>query len=149
MSRTVRTRWSRPARRTAPSSHRQGDRARAANAGHSPGAATTKVRQMSRPARVIALANQKGGAANATTTLNLGVGLHDLGARVLAVDLDPQSNLSMSQGIDVEALEVGMFHVLTGRAAISEIVETREIDIAPAGIELAGAERALHSSIRR
>ncbi|HEX2507688.1 MAG TPA: AAA family ATPase [Miltoncostaeaceae bacterium] len=104
---------------------------------------------MSRPARVIALANQKGGVAKTTTTLNLGVGLHDLGARVLAVDLDPQSNLSMSQGIDVEALNVGMFHVLTGRASITEIIETREIDIAPAGIELAGAELALSSMIGR
>jgi chromosome partitioning protein len=104
---------------------------------------------MSRPARVIALANQKGGVAKTTTTLNLGVGLHDLGARVLAVDLDPQSNLSMSQGIDVEALNVGMFHVLTGRASITEIIETREIDIAPAGIELAGAELALSSIIGR
>ena len=104
---------------------------------------------MSRPARVLALANQKGGVAKTTTTLNLGVGLHDLGARVLAIDLDPQSNLSMSQGIDVESLGVGMYHVLTGRAALSEIVETREIDIAPAGIELAGAELALSAMIGR
>ena len=70
---------------------------------------------MPRSARVIALANQKGGVAKTTTTLNLGVALKDMGARVLAVDLDPQSNLSMSQGIDVEGLEVGMYHVLTGR----------------------------------
>ena len=100
---------------------------------------------MSRPARVLALANQKGGVAKTTTTLNLGVGLHDLGARVLAVDLDPQSNLSMSQGIDVESLDLGMFHVLTGRAGLSEIIETH----APAGIELAGAELALSSMIGR
>ncbi len=104
---------------------------------------------MSRPARVLALANQKGGVAKTTTTLNLGVGLHDLGARVLAVNLDPQSNLSMSQGIDVESLDLGMFHVLTGRAGLSEIIETHEIDIAPAGIELAGAELALSSMIGR
>ena len=104
---------------------------------------------MSRPARVIALANQKGGVAKTTTTLNLGVGLHDLGARVLAVDLDPQSNLSMSQGVDVESLPVGMYHVLVGQASIAEIIETREIDIAPAGIELAGAELALSGMIGR
>ena len=60
---------------------------------------------MPRSARVLALANQKGGVAKTTTTLNLGVALKDLGARVLAVDLDPQSNLSMSQGIDVESLD--------------------------------------------
>jgi chromosome partitioning protein len=104
---------------------------------------------MSRPARVIALANQKGGVAKTTTTLNLGVGLHDLGARVLAVDLDPQSNLSMSQGVDVESLPLGMYHVLVGQASIAEIIETREIDIAPAGIELAGAELALSGMIGR
>ncbi len=104
---------------------------------------------MSRPARVIALANQKGGVAKTTTTLNLGVGLHDLGARVLGVDLDPQSNLSMSQGVDVESLPLGMYHVLMGQASIAEIIETREIDIAPAGIELAGAELALSGMIGR
>jgi chromosome partitioning protein len=104
---------------------------------------------MSRAARVLALANQKGGVAKTTTTLNLGVALHGLGQRVLAVDLDPQSNLSMSQGIDVESLGVGMYDVLTGSAAMSEIIEVREIDIAPAGIELAGAELALSATIGR
>jgi chromosome partitioning protein len=69
--------------------------------------------------------------------------------RVLAVDLDPQSNLSMSQGIDVESLGLGMYHVLTGSAAITEIIEAREIDVAPAGIELAGAELALSATIGR
>ena len=104
---------------------------------------------MPRTARVLALANQKGGVAKTTTTLNLGVALKDMGARVLAVDLDPQSNLSMSQGIDVEALGLGMYHVLTGSAAITEIIQAREIDVAPAGIELAGAELALSATIGR
>ena len=49
-------------------------------------------------ARVIAFANQKGGVAKTTTTLNLGVALAEQGLRVLAVDLDPQGNLTMSQG---------------------------------------------------
>jgi chromosome partitioning protein len=104
---------------------------------------------MPRTARVLALANQKGGVAKTTTTLNLGVALKDMGARVLAVDLDPQSNLSMSQGIDVEGLETGMYHVLTGAATIADIVHVREIDVAPAGIELAGAEIALSQMIGR
>jgi chromosome partitioning protein len=104
---------------------------------------------MPRTARVLALANQKGGVAKTTTTLNLGVALKDLGARVLAVDLDPQSNLSMSQGIDVETLGLGMYHVLTGVAAVTEIIQAREIDVAPAGIELAGAELALSAAIGR
>jgi len=104
---------------------------------------------MPRSARVLALANQKGGVAKTTTTLNLGVALKDLGARVLAIDLDPQSNLSMSQGVDVESLSLGMYHVLTGTATMSEIIQAREIDIAPAGIELAGAELALSAAIGR
>jgi chromosome partitioning protein len=104
---------------------------------------------MARPARVLALANQKGGVAKTTSTLNLGVALRAQGMRVLAIDLDPQSNLSMSQGIDIESLERGMYHVLTGSASLAEIIQAREIDIAPAGIELAGAELALSATIGR
>ena len=72
-----------------------------------------------------------------------------MGLRVLAVDLDPQSNLSMSQGIDVEGLSLGMYHVLTGSVPVTAIIEEREIDVAPAGIELAGAEIALSAMIGR
>ena len=104
---------------------------------------------MPRTARVLALANQKGGVAKTTTTLNLGVALKDMGLRVLAVDLDPQSNLSMSQGIDVETLDTGMYQVLTGSVPMSGIIQQREIDVAPAGIELAGAELALSAMIGR
>ena len=104
---------------------------------------------MPRTARVLALANQKGGVAKTTTTLNLGVALKDMGLRVLAIDLDPQSNLSMSQGIDVEALDTGMYHVLTSGLPMSSIIQQREIDVAPAGIELAGAELALSAMIGR
>lgn len=104
---------------------------------------------MSRSARVLALANQKGGVAKTTTTLNLGVALRDMGYRVLAVDLDPQSNLSMSQGIDVEELPLTMFDVLVRETPISNLIQAREIDIVPAGIELAGAELALTATIGR
>lgn len=104
---------------------------------------------MSREARVLALANQKGGVAKTTTTVNLGVALAAKGLRVLAVDLDPQSNLAMSQGIDVERLEGTMYDVLVGRAAMRDIIHPCEIDVAPAGIELAGAELALSATIGR
>ena len=104
---------------------------------------------MPRTARVLALANQKGGVAKTTTTLNLGVALKDMGLRVLAIDLDPQSNLSMSQGIDVETLDTGMYDVLTSGLPMSSIIQQREIDVAPAGIELAGAELALSAMIGR
>lgn len=65
------------------------------------------------------------------------------------VDLDPQSNLSMSQGIDVENLRDGMYDVLVKALPISDMVQVREIDVAPAGIELAGAELALSAMIGR
>lgn len=104
---------------------------------------------MSRPARVLVLANQKGGVAKTTTTLNLGVALKERGARVLGVDLDPQSNLSMSQGIDVEDMNLTMFDVLVRGVPLKDIIYAREIDIAAAGIELAGAELALSAMIGR
>ncbi len=104
---------------------------------------------MSRSARVIALANQKGGVAKTTTTVNLAVALREQGRRVLVVDLDPQSNLSMSQGIDVESLDVTMFDVLVHGRSIADVVHVREVDVAAAGIELAGAELALSSMMGR
>ncbi|MCL5736658.1 MAG: AAA family ATPase, partial [Actinobacteria bacterium] len=51
-------------------------------------------------AKVLAFANQKGGVAKTTTTINLGVAFQELGYRVLAVDMDPQGNLTMSMGLD-------------------------------------------------
>jgi len=100
-------------------------------------------------ARVLALANQKGGVAKTTSTLNLGVALSELGRRVLLVDLDPQSNLSMSQGVDIDGLERTMYDVLVDGEPMDAIIERREVDIAPAGIELAGAELALSAMIGR
>jgi chromosome partitioning protein len=104
---------------------------------------------MPRTARTLALANQKGGVAKTTTTLNLGVALRELGHRVLAVDLDPQSNLSMSQGIDIEQLDATMYDVLVSGRPLKDLVHAREIDVAPAGIELAGAEMALTATMGR
>lgn len=104
---------------------------------------------MPRSARVLALSNQKGGVAKTTTTVNLGVALRNSGLRVLAVDLDPQSNLSMSQGIDVESLQVGMYDVLVRGLPMADMIVARELDVAPAGIELAGAELALSALIGR
>src|SRR5881296_4277529 len=91
-------------------------------------------------AKVIAFANQKGGVAKTTTTLNLGVALHELGHRVLLIDLDPQGNLTMSQGMNPDAIERSMFDVLVHRLPIDQVIEPREVDIAVASIDLAGAE---------
>jgi chromosome partitioning protein len=98
---------------------------------------------------VIALANQKGGVAKTTTTLNLGVALREMGHRVLLIDLDPQGNLTMSQGLNPDAIERSMFDVLVHRIPISEVIEQREVDLAVASIDLAGAELALSAMIGR
>ena len=76
-------------------------------------------------ARVIAFANQKGGVAKTTSTLNLAVALKELGLRVLVIDLDPQGNLTMSQGLDPDTIERSMFDVLVHRLPIQEIIARR------------------------
>ena len=100
-------------------------------------------------ATVISFANQKGGVAKTTTTLNLAVAFKESGHRVLAVDLDPQGNLTMSQGIDPDKVETSMYDVLVDKVPISEIIQKREIDIAVASIDLAGAEIAMSTQIGR
>jgi chromosome partitioning protein len=98
---------------------------------------------------VIALANQKGGVAKTTTTLNLGVAFAEQGFKVLLVDLDPQGNLTMSQGLNPDTIERSMFDVLVHRMAIEQVIESREVDIAVSSIDLAGADMALSSQIGR
>lgn len=98
---------------------------------------------------VIAFANQKGGVAKTTTTLNLAVAFAESGYRVLCVDLDPQGNLTMSQGIDPDKVEKSLYDVLVNDMPLSEIIQKREIDIAVASIDLAGAEIAMSTKIGR
>jgi chromosome partitioning protein len=100
-------------------------------------------------AKVIAFTNQKGGVAKTTTTLNLAVAFSEKGHRVLCVDLDPQANLTMSQGIDPDTLDVSMYDVLVNHISIREVIRKREVDIACASIDLAGAEIAMSTQIGR
>jgi chromosome partitioning protein len=99
--------------------------------------------------QVIALANQKGGVAKTTTTLNLAVAMKELGYSVLVVDLDPQGNLTMSQGMDPDGIERSMFDVLVHAVPIEEVIHSAEVDVAVSSIDLAGAELALSSMIGR
>jgi chromosome partitioning protein len=99
--------------------------------------------------RTLAFANQKGGVAKTTSTINLGVAFKEKGYRVLVVDLDPQGNLTMSQGMNPDSIERSMFDVLVHRVPMSEIIHTAEVDIAVSSIDLAGAELALSSLIGR
>jgi chromosome partitioning protein len=99
--------------------------------------------------RVIALANQKGGVAKTTTTLNLAVALKEKGMKILCVDLDPQGNLTMSQGLNPDEIDRSMYDVLVHKLPIEQVIHEREIDLAVSSIDLAGAELALSSMIGR
>ena len=100
-------------------------------------------------AQIIAFTNQKGGVAKTTTTLNLAAAFVEKGHRTLCVDLDPQGNLTMSQGIDPDTLDASMYDVLVHGAPIRDVIRRREVDVACASIDLAGAEIAMSTMIGR
>jgi chromosome partitioning protein len=102
--------------------------------------------------RVMALANQKGGVGKTTTAVNLGACLADLGYRTLVIDLDPQGNASTGLGINIRELRVSMYDVLLSDAAIEDCVEpaaVRNLFVAPANLDLAGAEIELVPALSR
>ena len=97
--------------------------------------------------RTVAVANQKGGVAKTTTVASLGTALAEMGKKVLLVDLDAQSCLTFSLGIDPETVELSVHDVLLGRVgAPMAILPTDDgVDLLPATIELAGTEAQLMS----
>src|ERR1044072_7568074 len=99
--------------------------------------------------KVIAFANQTGGVAKTTTTLTLAVAFSEKGFRVLCVDMDPQGNLTMSQGIDPDTLDLSMYDVLVHKTPMRDVIKRREVDVACASIDLAGAEIAMSTMIGR
>src|SRR5918996_754881 len=94
---------------------------------------------------VIAFANQKGGVAKTTSTLNLAVAFKEKGLKVLCIDLDPQGNLTMSQGLNPDEIDRSMYDVLVHKLPIEQVIHEREVDLAVSSIDLAGAELALSS----
>src|SRR5207302_484938 len=90
-----------------------------------------------------------GRAPPGRAALHSGHALAEQGLKVLAVDLDPQGNLTMSQGLNPDTIERSMFDVLVHRLPIQEIVQKAEVDLAVSSIDLAGAELALSSLIGR
>ena len=101
-------------------------------------------------ATVLAVANQKGGVGKTTTTLHIAAAMAELGRAVLVVDLDPQACLTFSLGYDPDELQPSLHDTVVGRAELAEtIVQHGEVDIAPASIDLAGAEVTLLSRTGR
>jgi chromosome partitioning protein len=97
--------------------------------------------------RTIAIANQKGGVAKTTTVASLGTALAEQGRKVLLVDLDAQSCLTFSMGLDPESVELSIHDVLLGRVGAAMAIQPTEdgCDLLPATIELAGTEAQLLS----
>jgi chromosome partitioning protein len=101
-------------------------------------------------AKVYAVANQKGGVGKTTTTLNVAAAMAELDRAVLVVDLDPQGCLTFSLGYDPDTTEPSLHDTVVGRATLADtIVQHGEVDVAPANIDLAGAEVTLLSRTGR
>ena len=105
------------------------------------------------PARIIALANQKGGVGKTTTTINLGAALAELGRRVLLVDFDPQGSLSVGLGVNPHTLEHSIYNLLLSRdTPIDDVIDqtgVENLDILPSNIDLSAAEVQLVSEVAR
>ncbi len=105
-----------------------------------------------RPARILAVANQKGGVGKTTTAINLGTALAACGLRVLLLDLDPQANATTGLGAAPGAREPDTYDLIIGAAALPEVVaetEVPDLDLAPTSMHLSGAEIELVQASRR
>ena len=105
------------------------------------------------PARVIAVANQKGGVGKTTSTINLGAALAEYGRRVLLVDFDPQGALSVGLGVQAHELETTIYNLLMERGVeIDDVIRPTTVegmDLLPSNIDLSAAEVQLVTEVGR
>ena len=93
--------------------------------------------------RVIAVANQKGGVGKTTTATNLSACLAEKGKKVLAIDMDPQGNMSSALGIDKNAVDYTIYELILGDCTLEECLQSETIEnlsVLPANVNLSGAE---------
>jgi len=105
-----------------------------------------------RRARVIAVANQKGGVGKTTTTINLGAAMAESDKRVLIVDLDPQANATTGLGISSRGLQSSVYEVILQQTTVTEVVcatEVPNLEVLPSSLALAGAEIELVTAFSR
>lgn len=93
--------------------------------------------------RIIAIANQKGGVGKTTTAINLSACLAEKGQKVLAIDMDPQGNMSSGLGLDKNFVEKTIYDLIIGESEVEEVLQKNaleNLDILPANVDLSAAE---------